>query len=127
MIGPTTGLEKEVNTSGTVAQYTLAVFGADDNTMAAASGSAAFIAGVFQFAPTTDQPQVRVRMKGITWVVLGTGGCTRGAPITSDANGNGVVAAPGAGANAYIAGYALGSGVVGQLVPLLLAQQRIQG
>jgi hypothetical protein len=126
MIGPTTGLEKEVNTSGTVAQYTLATPGADDNTCVQASGVTALMEGVFQFAPTTDQPQVRIRMSGISWVQI-SAPVTRGQPITSDANGNGVPAAPAAGTNNYIIGYALGSGAAGQLIPVLIVPQRIQG
>jgi hypothetical protein len=126
MIGPTTGLEKEVNTSGTVGQYTLATPGADDNTFVQASGVTALLAGVFQFPPSTDQPQVRIRMSGISWVQISTA-VTRGQPVTSDANGNGVPAAPAAGANNYIIGYAMASGVAGQLIPVLIAPQRIQG
>jgi hypothetical protein len=95
--------------------------------MQAASGPNAYIAGVFQFAPNADQPQVRVRLNGISWVTLGAGGCTRGNPITSDANGNGIVAAPAAGVNNFIVGYALGSGVQGQQVPVQIIPQRIQG
>jgi hypothetical protein len=127
MIGPTTGLEKELSVSGSVNQYSLVKFASDDNTCEQASDSTAEILGVAQFAPTTDQPQVRIRMSGISWVVLGTGGCTRGNPITSDGSGNGVVAAPSAGTNAYIVGYAMGSGIAGQLVPVHIVPQRIQG
>jgi hypothetical protein len=127
MIGPTTGLEKEVSTTGTIAQFTLATPASDDNTMEAASGPSAYIAGVFQFAPTYDQPQVRLRMSGVSWVNLGVGGATRGNPITSDASGNGIVASPAAGVNNYIVGYAMGSGVQGQLIPVHINPQRIQG
>jgi hypothetical protein len=127
MIGPTTGLEKEVNYSGTVTQYSLAINGADDNTYAPGADSTKFIAGVFQFAPNTDQPQVRLRMSGISWVMIGAGGITRGQPVTSDGSGNGVYANPAAGTNAYIVGWAMASGVQGQLVPVLIVPQRIQG
>ncbi len=127
MIGPTTGLEKEMAASGTINQYTLVVAGADDNTCAPAVDSTKHIIGVAQFAPSTDQPQIRIRMSAISWVAVGAGGVTRGDPITSDANGNGVKAAPAAGTNANIVGYAMASGVQGQLVPVHILQQMIQG
>lgn len=126
MIGPTTGLEKEVSTSGTVVAFTLATPGADDNTYVQGSGVAAPLLGVFQFAPSTDQPQVRIRMDGISWVLISTA-VTRGQPLTSDANGNGVPAAPAAGVNNYIIGFAMASGVAGQLIPVRIAPGRIQG
>jgi hypothetical protein len=127
MFGATTGLEKEANVSGTPAAYTLVNFGGDDNTVAPAADGSKVIPGVLQFAPTTDQPQGRIRMSGISWVRVGAAAVTRGDPITSDANGNGITAAPAAGANAYIVGYAMASGVAGQLIPVLVLPQRIQG
>lgn len=48
-------------------------------------------------------------------------------PITSDANGKGVTAAPAAGANVRIIGYALTAGVLNDEIPYLRALSTLQG
>ena len=65
-------------------------------------------------------------LAGIAFVQLG-GTVARGAPVTADANGLGVTAAPGAGVNARILGFALVSGVSGDVVPVLINQGLMQG
>ena len=47
--------------------------------------------------------------------------------VASDANGMAVAAAPAAGVNINVAGIALGSGVAGGFIPVLLKQSIIQG
>lgn len=63
---------------------------------------------------------------GIADLQLG-GTVTRGDWITSDGNGQGVSAAPAAGVNNNVIGRALISGVSGDIVPVLLSPNRIQG
>jgi hypothetical protein len=129
LIGPTRGIEKEVSVTGTINQYTLATpAGTDNNTYQAATGPTVPLLGVFQFAPNTDQPQVRVMLNGISWVKV-SAGVNIGNPITSDTSGNGtgVAAAPAAGVNNYIIGFALASISGAGLVPVLIAPGRIQG
>ena len=126
MIGQTSGIEKEVNCTAPPAQFTIATPGADDNTFSTANGPAVPLVGVFQLATNAGQPQSRIMLSGISRVLI-SGAVTRGNFITSDANGNGVAAAPAAGANAYVIGIAMGSGVAGQIIPVLLAPGRIQG
>jgi hypothetical protein len=127
MIGPTRGIEKEVSVTGTIGQYTLATpAGTDNNTFEAASGVTAPLLGVFQFAPTADQPQVRVMLTGISWLQV-SAAVNMGNPITSDANGNGVAAAPAAGVNNYIIGFALATTSGAGMVPVLIHPGRIQG
>lgn len=48
-------------------------------------------------------------------------------PITSDANACGVKAAPAAGANNRIVGFALASGVANDIIPVLITPGIIQG
>jgi hypothetical protein len=127
MFGQTTGMEK----TGTCAQaiataYTIARFGADDDTLDLASASTDGLLGVFQHTTEAAGEDVRVMLSGISRLKLG-GTVTRGDWLTSDAEGKGVAAAPAAGVNAEVAGRALASGVDGDIIPVLLAQGRVQG
>ncbi len=127
MIGQTSGIEKEATCSAAIpSAFTIGKFGADDDTLALAAASTDELVGVFQHITTTAGERVRVMLTGITRIVLG-GAVTRGGWITSDANGNGVAAAPGAGVNAAVIGKAMASGVAGDIVPMLIAPGRIQG
>ncbi len=127
MIGQTTGIEKSAKCTAAIGTaYTIAKFGADDDTLSAATASTEELVGVFQHTTAAVGDEVRVMLSGITRVVLG-GTVTRGGWITSDANAKGVAAAPGAGVNAAVIGKALASGVAGDIIPVLLAPGRIQG
>jgi len=127
MIGQTSGIEKEVKCAAAIATaYTIAKFGSDDDTLAAATASTEELIGVFQHTTAAAGDRVRVMLTGISRVKLG-GTVTRGGWITSDANAKGVAAAPGAGVNAAVIGKALASGVDGDIIPVLLAPGRIQG
>jgi hypothetical protein len=127
LMGQTTGMEKSAKCTAAIATaYTIAKFGADDDTLSAATASTEELIGVFQHTTSAVGDEVRVMLSGITRVVLG-GTVTRGGWITSDANAKGVAAAPGAGVNAAVIGRALASGVAGDIVAVLLAPGRIQG
>jgi hypothetical protein len=127
MIGQTTEIEKSVKcTAAITAAYTIGKFGADDDTMSLATSATDFLTGVFQHATSVAGEEVRLAMTGITRVKLG-GTVTRGNPITSDASGQGVAAAPAAGANARVIGIALASGVSGDIIPMLLSPSVMQG
>ena len=63
---------------------------------------------------------------GIVDVQLG-GTVVRGDPITSDASGQGVHAAPAAGANNSVLGIALVSGISGDIIPVLITLSSVQG
>lgn len=92
---------------------------------AKAAGSTAAIIGVALYDVAAGQTGT-VQVAGVARVKLG-GTVAAGDPITSDANGQGVVAAPAAGVNAYIVGVALEAGVSGDLIDVLIAPGRIQG
>ncbi len=70
--------------------------------------------------------RVDIIKEGIADVIAG-GTITRGDPITSDANGKAVVAAPAAGANARLIGFAEVSGVSGDVISILLSPGSMQG
>jgi hypothetical protein len=55
------------------------------------------------------------------------GNVTRGDPITADAASKGVTAAPAAGANVRIIGFALQSGVLNDVIDYQIAPGLMQG
>ncbi|HEY3276394.1 MAG TPA: capsid cement protein [Syntrophorhabdaceae bacterium] len=127
MIGQTTVLEKSVKcTAAIAAAYTIGKFGADDDTMSLAAAAADSLMGVFQHTTSNPGEEVHVMLQGVTRVKLG-GAVTRGAPLTSDASGQAVAAAPAAASNARIIGIALANGASGDIIPMLLAQSVMQG
>lgn len=126
MMGQTSGVEKSVKCTAAVAAFTLAKFGADDDTMSTGVAATDNIVGVFQHATTVAAEEVRVMLSGVSRVKLG-GTVTRGDLIGSDASGQGVTVAPAAGTNNRIVGLALASGVAGDIIPVLIAQSRPQG
>lgn len=128
MIGATSenAIEKSVKCTAAVAAFTIAKFGADDDTLALATAVSDELLGVFQHATTVAGEEVRVQVTGITRVKLG-GTVTRGGWATTDGSGQAVAAAPAAGVNNNVIGRFLASGVNGDIVPLLLSQNRIQG
>jgi len=127
MMGQTTGIEKSVKCTAAIAlAFTIAKFGADDDTLSVATASTEELIGVFQHTTKTALDEVRTMLGGISRVKLG-GTVARGDWVTSDSAAKGVKAAPGAGVNAAVIGKALASGVNGDIIPVLLAPGRIQG
>jgi hypothetical protein len=126
-MGETSGIEKSARCASAVGSaFVIAKFGSDDSTVDVASSSADALIGVIQHTTQAAGEVVRVMVTGITRLKLG-GTVSRGDFVTSDANGRGVSASPGAGVNASVIGMALASGASGDVIPLLLAQGRIQG
>lgn len=103
-----------------------AVFGASDTTMIEAAVATDFIVGVFEKVDAAQGDRLDVVHSGQTEIVLG-GNVTRGAPLTSDANGAAVVSAPAAGANARVGGFAMASGVAGDIIPIFVQPCLMQG
>jgi Uncharacterized conserved protein (DUF2190) len=127
MIGQTSGMEKSVKcTAAIAAAFTIAKFGADDDTMSLAGAATDMLAGVFQHSTANPGDEVRVMLDGITKIKLG-GTVTRGQPLTSDATGQGIAAAPAAGTNARIIGIAMASGVSLDVITMLISPSVMQG
>ncbi|MDH5738743.1 MAG: DUF2190 family protein [Nitrospira sp.] len=127
MMGQTSGLEKSVKCTAAIAtSFLIAKFGADDDTLSQATASTEDLVGVFQHTTTAAGQEVRVMLDGISRVVLG-GTVARGALLTSDANGKAVAIGAVAGTNYAVIGRAMASGVLNDIVPVLLAQSRAQG
>jgi hypothetical protein len=93
--------------------------------VAVASGSTAALTGVALYDAAAGQTAT-IQVAGIARVKLG-GTVSAGDPITSNASGQGVAAAPAAGVNAWIVGIAQESGVAGDLIDVQIAPGRIQG
>ncbi|MBI5056996.1 MAG: hypothetical protein HZB61_10320 [Nitrospirae bacterium] len=117
MMGKTSGLEKSAKCAAAIAvANTIAKFGADDNTLSAALAATDGLIGIFQHITSAAGEDVRVMLDGISDLKLG-GTVTRGDQITSDSAAKGVKATLGQN---YI-GYALASGVTGDIIPVLIA------
>ena len=127
MIGATSGIEKSVKCTAAIATaFLIAKVGADDDTFAQATASTEDLVGVFQHTTGAANEEIRVMLSGISRVKLG-GTVARGGWITSDANGKAVAIGAGAGTNYATIGRALASGVVDDIIPVLLSPSRAQG
>ncbi|HIC81914.1 MAG TPA: DUF2190 domain-containing protein [Kiloniellaceae bacterium] len=121
-------LIKTYTASGAVTPYRLMAIAAN-NAAAVASAVTSTIFGVSKIPANGSVAAggpVDVALAGVEEVVLG-GAVTAGDPVTSDANGAAVAAAPAAGVNNRIGGFALDSGVAGDIVPMQIAPGQIQG
>jgi hypothetical protein len=125
MIGETSGIEKSIKAGAAVTAYTVAKFGTDDETMIPAAANTDLLAGIFQHNAASGA-EVRVMLTGIGRLKLGTGGITRGAPVTVDASGQGIALSGAAGTNVQSIGIAMASGVAGDIVPVLIVPSRPQ-
>lgn len=103
-----------------------AVFGAVDTAVIEATAATDATIGVFEKLDGASGDRVDVVHSGVTELLLG-GTVVRGGPLTADANGAGVAAAPAAGANARIGAFALASGVAGDIIPVLVQPGLMQG
>lgn len=101
-------------------------FGAADNQVVKAAAVGDSLLGVSENVDTAINEQCDVVLVGIADVRCG-GAVARGDWLTSDANGKAVVPAPAAGVNNNVIGRALAAGVLDDIVPVLLSQNRIQG
>ena len=125
MAGPNAILTKAFDAGGAITEKLLLKMGALDEELIQAVDSAAPIVAVAR-ETVVSGARVDVDMVGIATVKLG-GTVTRGDPLTSDANAKAVAAAPAAGVNNYIAGFAMASGVLDDEIEMLQSPGRIQG
>jgi len=117
MITQTSGLEKTFKCTAAIATaFTIAKFGADDDTLSLATTSDVTLVGVFQHTTDAAGDDVNVMMSGISSIKLG-GTVTRGDRLTSDSNGNAIKATD---PDHTSIGYAMASGVVSDIIPCFL-------
>ena len=117
---------KNFQADGDVGAYLLLKPGSDDNQVAVAAAATDALIGASTFVAAKDGAPCDAVLGGIADVYCGDD-VAFGDPITSDADGKAVKAAPVAGANARLAGVALCAGAAGDLIQVLLSPSVMQG
>lgn len=123
---PMPGLIRNYTAEAACPARTIARFGANDQGVLPAAAATDALIGVFELGCTAAGDRVDVIKCDIALVRYG-GTVTRGAPLTSDANGAAIVAAPAAGANVRIIGFAEISGVSGDIGQVFISPGLMQG
>lgn len=119
------GLVKTQIAGAAIGAYKIVKPGAAADTVVQAAAATDKSIGVSDLgAPSGDR--VDVIIDGIARVVYG-GTVAYGDPLTSDASGNAVAAAPAAGANVRIIGIAMVAGVAGDIGAVRLSPSVMQG
>lgn len=112
---------------GAIAEKTLVKFGANDDEVVQAAAAGDSIIGVcVQPGGAASGGRCDVVLEGIAEVICG-GAITRGALVTSDANGKAVAAAPGAGTNNRVVGVAMRTYANNDIGDVLVSPSSMQG
>lgn len=119
-------LAKNYSSDGAISAYRIIKAGSADGYVAQAAAATDYLMGVADLGCTAAGDRLDVHKAGIVPVEYG-GTITRGAPLTADASGKAVAAAPAVGANVRIIGFAEVSGVSGDIGLVDLAIGLMQG
>lgn len=119
-------LTKTYVTQAAVAPRRILKWGTLDNTVIQGAAATDLLIGVSDSYGAASGDPCEVYRTGIVEIDCG-GTVTRGNPLTADANGKAVVAAPAAGANVRLIGIAEVSGVAGDIIDVRLALSYMQG
>lgn len=119
------GLAKTLIAATAIAANRIVKFDATDSTVVQAAAASDMSIGVSDVGGSANEP-TDIIIDGIALVEYG-GTVTRGQPLTADANGRAVAAAPAAGVNARVIGFAMLSGASGDLGSVRIAPGLIQG
>ncbi|HLQ13099.1 MAG TPA: hypothetical protein VK130_07620 [Steroidobacteraceae bacterium] len=117
---------KSYNAGGAIAANSIVKVGANDYDVLQGAAATDDLIGVTTETASIAAERVDVVHTGVADVKLG-GTVARGKPVSSDASGFGIQAAPGAGINNRVVGVALISGVAGDIIPVLVAPSTLQG
>lgn len=109
-----------------LAKFRIVCFGATDGSVKQAAAATDLIIGVTEGFAYAVADRVDIVRSGPAEIEYG-GAVTRGQPLTSDAVGRAVAAAPAAGNNVRIIGYAEVSGVLGDIGSVYVGAEMIQG
>ena len=120
------GLIKNQNAESDIAACRIVKAGASDGGVTLATAATDAIMGVNETISVKNGERIDVIKTGIADIEFG-GAVTRGQPVTSDATGRAVVAAPAANANVRIIGFAEVSAVAGDIAPVMLSLGVMQG
>lgn len=118
-------LDKEKVAEGAITEFRFVKGGSSDDQVIQASASDDKVDGIAAHT-AADAARVRITKVGIQELKLG-GTVARGDLLTSDASGQGVVAAPGTGTNDRYGAVAQKAGVSGDVIPALLTPGIFQG
>jgi hypothetical protein len=110
-----TDIKRAKSTAAIAVAYTIAKFGADENTCSIAAAATDNLIGVFQHTTAAAGDEVDIAITGRSDVKL-AGTVTLGAFVTSDASGYGVAATIGQ----CVIGRAMKAGVTGDIIPVQL-------
>lgn len=119
-------LIKQGTAEAAISPYRIVKFGATDGSYLQAAAATDFLAGVCESVGPASGERLDVIKAGLADVEYG-GTVTRGQPITADANGKAVAAAPAAGANVRIIGFAEVSAVAGDIAAVWVEPGIMQG
>lgn len=119
-------LNKNYVAEAAIAAYRIVKFGAADGQVLQAAAATDSLMGVMESVGPALGERCDAVKSGIADVEFG-GTVARGAAVTSDANGKAVAAAPAAGSNVRIIGFAEVSAVSGDIAPVLIAPGVMQG
>lgn len=119
-------LNKNYVAEAAIAAYRIVKFGAADGQVLQAAAAADAMIGVCESVGPAIGERCDIVKAGIAEVEF-AGVVARGGPVTADAIGRGVAAAPGAGANVRIIGFAEVTTAAGDIAPVLLAPGLMQG
>lgn len=123
-MGPNNVLSKTYKASGAITKGRLLQYTAS-NEVAHAAGVTSLVAGVAMHDAASGE-NVSVAKMGLVTVKIG-GTVAVGAALTSNASGLAVAAAPSAGVNNQIAGFAEEAGVANDEINMWIARSVMQG
>lgn len=124
MSNPT--LIKTYVAEGAIGKYRIVAHGANDGGVKQAAAATDALMGVTEGFTYIDGDRPGIVRTGIADIEYG-GNVARGKPLTADALGRAIEAAPAASSNVRIIGFADVSGVSGDICQVFLAQGQIQG
>lgn len=119
-------LNRNYMAEAAIAAYRIVKFGTADGNVLQAAAATDLSIGVMESVGPASGERCDVVKSGIADVEFG-GAVTRGGPVTSDASGRAVAAAPAAGSNVRVIGFAEVSAVSGDIAPILVAPGVMQG
>lgn len=119
-------LNRNYTAGAAIAAFRIVKPGAADGEVVQAAAAADALMGVCESVGPASGERCDIVKVGIADVEFG-GTVARGAPVTADANGKAVAAAPAAGSNVRIIGFAEVSAVAGDIAPVLIAPGVMQG
>lgn len=120
------GCSRNYTADAAVPARRIVKFGSADHHVVVASAATDLLIGVSELGCTAADDRLDIIKDDIALIEYG-GTITRGQPLTSDAVGRAVVAAPGAGSNVRIIGFAEVSGVIGDIGEVFIAPGYLQG